>query len=185
MSENQWYYAVGDQHQGPVPWEQLQQMSRDGHLSPEQFVWREGMDQWAAAATVEGLFAGPPPIAVVQVAYARPIDTKTQKILKNAKQNCIAMFVLFVIAAPLSLVAVVLSASTYSGTGVPQGASGCCPCIWPLASLFAAIYLPLRWQYLKQISSTVRTLGLIGGFGLIGMFVLGLIAILIGVLGFL
>jgi len=182
VSEARWYYAVGDQQQGPVSWAQLQQMARSGQITPDQLVWGEGMDQWAAASTVAGLFApGRPVPEVIPVAYARPIDDKTRKILKNAKSNCIVMFVIFCIAAPVSLLALATNPPSIRGFYVYQNASGagCTCCLWPLASLFAAVYLPLRWQYLKKLSPTFRTLGLIGGFGLIGMLILWVLGILI------
>ena len=70
------------------------------------------------------------------------------------------------------------------GFYVYQNAScaGCTCWLWPLASLFAAVYLPLRWRYLKKLSPTFRTLGLIGGFGLIGMLILWVLGILIAML---
>ena len=42
----------------------------------------------------------------------------------------------------------------------------------PLAGLFAAIYVPVRWKYLMGLSRSRRTLALVGGFGLMGLTVL-------------
>jgi len=63
-----WYVARGDQTVGPVSFEQLQAAARDGQLRRDDFVWTEGMEQWAAAFTVANLWppevASPPPRAL-------------------------------------------------------------------------------------------------------------------------
>jgi uncharacterized RDD family membrane protein YckC len=41
-----WYYAVGQEQKGPVTDEQLQELARDGVITGESLVWREGMTDW-------------------------------------------------------------------------------------------------------------------------------------------
>lgn len=63
----QWYYAVGGQQQGPVEWEVLVSLARDGKLNPSDLVWTSTMgSQWSKASTVPGLF-GPAPTAAGDV----------------------------------------------------------------------------------------------------------------------
>ncbi|MGQ9574303.1 MAG: DUF4339 domain-containing protein [Thermoguttaceae bacterium] len=56
---DQWYYAHQGQQAGPVSTEQLRELAASGRLQPGDLVWKQGMAAWAAASTVEGLFAAP------------------------------------------------------------------------------------------------------------------------------
>jgi hypothetical protein len=53
--DDSWYYAVGDQQQGPVSRSTLQQLLRSGQLSPDSEVWTSGMACWERAGNVQGL----------------------------------------------------------------------------------------------------------------------------------
>lgn len=44
----EWYYAEGQQRQGPVPAHDIRQLFQRGQLTLDTLVWREGMPQWAA-----------------------------------------------------------------------------------------------------------------------------------------
>lgn len=54
---SQWYYAVGDNEQGPISSRELKQLADSGQLSPDDQVWREGMADWVAASTIPKLFS--------------------------------------------------------------------------------------------------------------------------------
>lgn len=41
-----WFYAVGNQQNGPVTDSQLDELLHAGKISPMTLVWREGMGQW-------------------------------------------------------------------------------------------------------------------------------------------
>jgi len=56
MSRIQWYYAHGEEQGGPVSPQDLKRMAGVGELSPDDLVWREGMEDWAEARIVRGLF---------------------------------------------------------------------------------------------------------------------------------
>jgi len=77
---DKWYCAVGGEKYGPVAFEVLQQWVREGRLRPGDLVWQEGMADWAAASSVQGLFiiapTGAP--AMVQGAPA-PVQVAPQK----------------------------------------------------------------------------------------------------------
>ena len=49
MAEVQWYYARDNQQFGPVSASELKQLAEAGRLSPDDLLWREGMDSWATA----------------------------------------------------------------------------------------------------------------------------------------
>lgn len=49
-----WYYAVGQQQQGPVTEEQLQALAKDGVVTGDTMVWREGMADWQPYRAVNG-----------------------------------------------------------------------------------------------------------------------------------
>lgn len=54
MSE--WYYAHGGEQKGPVPVSELQRLASTGDFDPaSDLVWRDGMDDWKPASTVEEL----------------------------------------------------------------------------------------------------------------------------------
>lgn len=50
MSE--WYYAEGQQRQGPVAEQEIRQLFQRSQITLDTLVWREGMAQWAALRTV-------------------------------------------------------------------------------------------------------------------------------------
>jgi hypothetical protein len=56
MAEILWYYAHGDEQLGPVSSAELKRLAEAADLSPDDLVWREGMEDWAPAQRVKGLF---------------------------------------------------------------------------------------------------------------------------------
>jgi hypothetical protein len=59
-----WHYSREGKKHGPVSSAELQGLARKGLLSPEDLVWKEGMDKWEKAGRLKGLFpavAAPPP----------------------------------------------------------------------------------------------------------------------------
>jgi uncharacterized RDD family membrane protein YckC len=48
----EWYYAEGQQRQGPLPVLEIRQRFQRGQLNLDTLVWREGMAQWAALRQV-------------------------------------------------------------------------------------------------------------------------------------
>lgn len=58
MPEVQWYYARNDQQFGPVSAAELKQLADSGELSPDDLLWREGMDSWDTAINLHDLFTG-------------------------------------------------------------------------------------------------------------------------------
>jgi hypothetical protein len=59
MAEVQWYYARNDQQYGPVSATELRQLADAGQLTPDDLLWREGMDAWTTAINLRGLFDPP------------------------------------------------------------------------------------------------------------------------------
>ena len=114
------------------------------------------MVQWAPPElTAELIHAGDPRQAATDRANR---DPRT----KNARENCIVMFVIFCLAMLVLVLA---------GLGGAESA-GCYGLFVVAGEVYAALYLPLRWRVIRELSPTVRTLGLIGGFGLIGVLAL-------------
>lgn len=58
MANGEWYYARGNQQQGPVALQAIQDMVRSGQLQPTDLVWRQGMPNWLAASQLPELYAG-------------------------------------------------------------------------------------------------------------------------------
>lgn len=107
----------------------------------------------------------PPPISPLP-----DEDRRQRRIASNASQNSIAMFVVFCLQ-------VVFLAMV--GLQVEIPVSGCVGLFIPAGAIFAAIYLPLRWRVIQSLPATIRNLGLIGGFGMMALAVLGLIGLLV------
>ena len=59
MANGEWFYARGNQQQGPVAVQALQDLLRTGQLQPNDLVWKQGMPNWVAASQVPELYAQP------------------------------------------------------------------------------------------------------------------------------
>ena len=57
MSDSVWYYARGEQEKGPVTTVQIKALAGAGKLHRDDFVWKEGMENWVPAGEVSGIFA--------------------------------------------------------------------------------------------------------------------------------
>ncbi len=51
-----WYYGNAGKQQGPVNRVELFALVKQGQLTADDYVWREGMDDWMKATVVNGLF---------------------------------------------------------------------------------------------------------------------------------
>ncbi len=84
----EWYYAKGDQKQGPITPEQLKALAKSGALKPTNLVWTEGMKDWTQAGSVKGLFPGtqslpPTPGPTTTTKTPVPVGTKFDDIRKT------------------------------------------------------------------------------------------------------
>ncbi len=57
MAEILWYYAQDHQQMGPVNSGELKRMAAAGQITADDLIWREGMEEWAPAGRVRGLFS--------------------------------------------------------------------------------------------------------------------------------
>ena len=71
MANGEWYYARGNQQQGPVALQALQDLLRTGQLQPNDLVWKQGMPNWVAASQVPEIY-GQPRQAAAPAAAAPP-----------------------------------------------------------------------------------------------------------------
>jgi hypothetical protein len=58
--EPQWYYTLKAQQAGPVPEGQLRSLLQSGQVTADEFVFKEGMSDWAVASSVAELASTPP-----------------------------------------------------------------------------------------------------------------------------
>ncbi|MBI5802206.1 MAG: DUF4339 domain-containing protein [Verrucomicrobia bacterium] len=56
-----WFYAIGQQQQGPVTEDQLQALVKDGVVTADTLVWREGMANWQPCRNVAPATVALPP----------------------------------------------------------------------------------------------------------------------------
>lgn len=61
MAEVNWYYSHGEEQLGPLTASQLKKLAAAGKLAPADLVWKEGMDDWVAASSIDGLIPIAPP----------------------------------------------------------------------------------------------------------------------------
>src|SRR5262245_40766209 len=52
----EWYYAVGNDRQGPVSAGDLKKLADAGTLKATDLVWKDGMADWVPASSLKGLF---------------------------------------------------------------------------------------------------------------------------------
>lgn len=73
---NEWFYARGGQQGGPVTFNQLKELARNGELGAKDLVWTSTMKDWQSADQVEGLFSAatsiPAPAHDPSNPYAEP-----------------------------------------------------------------------------------------------------------------
>lgn len=79
----EWYYARGGQQIGPVSFEQLTELARNGGLDPlKDLVWTSTMKDWVPAGQVTGIFgaAVQPPVSATDPSnpYSAPNSTWTE-----------------------------------------------------------------------------------------------------------
>ena len=70
----QWYYAQDEEQFGPISAAALKEMAQAGELGREDLIWREGMERWAPAHKVRGLFV-------------EELDGKSAKAKSNGKAD--------------------------------------------------------------------------------------------------
>ncbi|MFW6146481.1 MAG: DUF4339 domain-containing protein [Planctomycetota bacterium] len=174
MSDAMWYYAAGADRRGPIPWDQLVAMAAAGQLGREQFVWTDPAAEGQRAGSVEGLFDD----AVIPIAYARPAPTQDDIIVRNARQNSIAMFITFLLCAAGMTVGLLRSLAGSTGIGLTAALSAT-PCV-TVCGLFAVVYMPLRWRVIGQLPPAYRRMGRIGGLGLIVLLLIGSLSVFFG-----
>lgn len=60
MADAVWYYAHGDKEQGPVTLAQLKGLLSSGKIQSDDLVWKDGLDDWVPAESVQELRAEAP-----------------------------------------------------------------------------------------------------------------------------
>lgn len=58
MSDQDWYFAQGDQEKGPITFNELTELLANGKLQSHDLVWHDGMDDWSAVQSVPELKVG-------------------------------------------------------------------------------------------------------------------------------
>lgn len=68
-----WYYSSNGERQGPVSFEELKALARQGRLDPvKDLAWTEGMSDWNPSGQVAGLYEDAPANAAAFNPYAVP-----------------------------------------------------------------------------------------------------------------
>jgi len=85
MANGEWYYARGNQQQGPVALQAIQDMVRSGQLQPTDLVWRQGMPNWLAASQVPEL--GISQAAAAPAAAPPSASTPRRRVLRRPTRS--------------------------------------------------------------------------------------------------
>ena len=93
----EWFYARGDQKQGPLSSAELGQLARSGKLLRTDLIWKEGMSEWRPAGEAAKLFEGvtspepspsnvaPPPSESATVAFGDRAKVAAKSLGEKAK----------------------------------------------------------------------------------------------------
>ncbi|MGO8489894.1 RDD family protein [Rhizobium ruizarguesonis] len=83
-----WYYAVGQEHRGPISEEELRDLIKQGQLTKETLLWQEGMSTWQRASELPELsaaFIAPPPLPAMPPAVPSAPTTPIGKVTADAQ----------------------------------------------------------------------------------------------------
>jgi hypothetical protein len=84
LAEANWYWAVGQEQNGPVAGSAIARLVADGKLGADDLIWKEGMAEWIAVSKVPALVkylknpsppAAPAPVPAKPMAVKSPIVT--------------------------------------------------------------------------------------------------------------
>ena len=82
-----WYYAVGQDQKGPVTEEQLQALVKDGVVTGDTLVWREGLANWQAYRTLAapGTLPGASPMTSTTASASATVGTDSPRTLTESE----------------------------------------------------------------------------------------------------
>lgn len=61
QKSHEWFYVVDGKRIGPVSTARLKQLAASSDIRPDDLIWREGMEDWQPARSIDGLCAMPSP----------------------------------------------------------------------------------------------------------------------------
>jgi hypothetical protein len=137
----EWYYAKDNKQQGPVSAAELKQLAVRGALGPDDLVWREGMEGWAVAGKVKGLFDGSEPASSSGSSVDAPAANQVAAATKP-------------IAATTAAPAATTAAPTPSAGGPHE----------PARHLFDVVLEFARRQLTSQFIETTNAIFTLGGY---------------------
>jgi hypothetical protein len=62
---DEWFYSQGGNRVGPVSAAQLRQCAEQGTITPDDWVWKQGMQDWIPARRINGLFPQPADLSIM------------------------------------------------------------------------------------------------------------------------
>ncbi|MFT5528198.1 MAG: RsiW-degrading membrane proteinase PrsW (M82 family) [Pirellulaceae bacterium] len=91
-----WYWSREDTQVGPCDLAEIRRLVGEGSIVADTFLWKEGVDDWFLASTVEDLFPqkqSSPPLSPSPPPPPLPVgeESKASKALENAKQHATAL----------------------------------------------------------------------------------------------
>lgn len=71
-SDKIWWYAKGNKRHGPLTAAELKAMAANGQLAATDRVWKEGLENWVPASSVQRLFADSAPVTAPPISVSPP-----------------------------------------------------------------------------------------------------------------
>ncbi|MBE7464254.1 MAG: DUF4339 domain-containing protein [Planctomycetes bacterium] len=84
-----WFYSNGSEQYGPVSDEELKALVKNGILTRESLVWKEGMPAWTQVGQVPGLIVGPPPLPGASASWKEPGAVQSLKAHTMENGTCV------------------------------------------------------------------------------------------------
>ena len=85
MPPVEWYHARGNKQMGPVSAAELKRLAAAGDLHPDDLVWREGLNEWAPAKSVRGLFEDEAKPTVAEELPSQPVLPVAKPLAKDVE----------------------------------------------------------------------------------------------------
>jgi hypothetical protein len=113
-----WYYSHKDEKSGPYTSSKIKELAQKGEIDYFDLIWREGLDNWVEARSIEGLFTNknsPPP--------TRKHNVSNQEFEKSEKPIgvTVASIIMFLTVPMWIIIAIMQAGASLLGAGSGYG----------------------------------------------------------------
>ncbi len=152
MSDHEWYYIQGGDRTGPVTGEALSDLASAGVIRPQDLIWCAAMPEWAAAATIPGLFEVPIQPQAVQTSEVPFIEYQSHRPSRTVYAGFWARFCAWFIDS-------IIEGSCVALVGLPLDALIRSDSAMLIVGRLLGIVVPWIYEALMESSAHQATLG--------------------------